>query len=356
MGLLFQATLNEEHLSPAVHNLPAPADLHFYDLFFANGSKRHQCVAKFLNCLDLAQALMQSGVMNETDRFFHLHLISDSTGETLIATSRAVSSQYENTHAIEHVYPMVRSHARLEEVIEDIDDKPGIVLFTIAEKSLGELLTGKCAEMGIPCVSILDPIFKTFQSYLGVANARKTGAQHELNAEYFSRIDAINFTLMHDDGALPENIEEADIVLLGISRTSKTPTSIYLANRGLKTTNLPLIPNMDIPQRVVKAQKPLIVALIASTDRIHQVRQNRILGLESEPTYQGYTDRASIAEELTQTRKLCKKHHWPMIDVSRKSIEETAAAILALWQQKQETLDLQRPNAARPVMIASLGD
>jgi regulator of PEP synthase PpsR (kinase-PPPase family) len=197
-------------------------------------------------------------------------------------------------------------------------------------------------EMGIPCVSILDPIYKTFQSYLGVASARKTGAQHELNAEYFNRIDAINFTLMHDDGALPENIEEADIVLLGISRTSKTPTSIYLANRGLKTTNLPLVPHMDVPDHVISARRPLIVALIASTDRIHQVRQNRILGLESEPTYLGYTDRASIAEELTQTRKLCKKHHWPMIDVSRKSIEETAAAIFALWQEKQ---DMPRPGS-----------
>ena len=290
--------------------------------------------------LDRAPSLGQSGKMTDAERYFHLHLISDSTGETLIAASRAVTSQYENTHAIEHVYPAVRSHSRLDEVLASIDEKPGIVLFTIADEKLGKRLAEKCAEMGIPCVSVLEPIFNTFQSYLGVPNARKSGAQHELNAEYFNRIDAINFTLMHDDGALPDNMEEADIILLGISRTSKTPTSIYLANRGLKTTNFPLVPNMEIPEAILKAKNPLIVALIASTDRIHQVRQNRILGFDDEHKNLTYTDRASIAEELTQTRKLCKRHHWPMIDVSRKSIEETAAAIHALWQEKN---DLRAP-------------
>lgn len=272
--------------------------------------------------------------MPDSERFFHLHLISDSTGETLIAASRAVASQYDNTHAIEHVYPMIQNEIRLNEVINALDEKPGIVLFTISDDKLSNLLAEKCSSMGIPCVSILEPIFQTFQSYLGVPTARKTGAQHELNSEYFNRIDAINFTLMHDDGALPDDLNEADIVLLGISRTSKTPTSIYLANRGLKTTNLPLVPNMDIPKNLLSATKPLIVALIASTERIHQVRQNRVLGFDDNMKQINYTDRASIAEELAQTRKLCKRHGWPMIDVSRKSIEETAAAIFNLWQSK----------------------
>ena len=273
--------------------------------------------------------------MPDSERYFHLHLISDSTGETLIAASRAVTSQYEKTHAIEHVYPAVRSKAKLLEAFENIDAKPGIVLFTIANDALAASLVERCEAMGIPCVSVLDPIFKIFQSYLGIAENRKTGAQHELNAEYFNRIDAINFTLMHDDGALPDNINEADIVLLGISRTSKTPTSIYLANRGFKTTNFPLVPNGTIPEKLLKAKKPLLVALIASTDRIFQVRQNRLLGNEGRTNSNMYADRASIAEELAQTRKLCKRHSWPMIDVTRKSIEETAAEILALWHNHQ---------------------
>ena len=269
--------------------------------------------------------------MTKTGRHFHLHLISDATGETLIATSRAVASQYENTHAIEHVYTMVRNKNQMKTVIAGIDAKPGIVLYTIADPEIGSFLLDKCNEMGIPAVSVLEPIFKTFQSYLGIQTAHKVGAQHELNAEYFKRIDALNFTMMHDDGQLPEDIEEADIILLGISRTSKTPTSIYLANRGIKTTNIPLVPNVELPKAVYKAKKPLIVALIASTDRIFQVRQNRILGMETALGNIDYIDRATIAAELAHTRKLCKRNHWPMIDVSRKSIEESAAAILALW-------------------------
>ena len=274
--------------------------------------------------------------MTKTDRQFHLHLISDATGETLIATSRAVASQYANTHAIEHVYPMVRNMNQMKTVIAGIDAKPGIVLYTIADPEIGSFLLDKCNEMGIPAVNVLEPIFKTFQSYLGIETAHKVGAQHELNAEYFKRIDALNFTMMHDDGQLPEDIELADIILLGISRTSKTPTSIYLANRGIKTTNIPLVPNVALPQTVYQAKKPLIVALIASTDRIFQVRQNRILGLESALKNNDYIDRATIAAELAHTRKLCKRNNWPMIDVSRKSIEESAAAIMALWNIHRE--------------------
>ena len=277
--------------------------------------------------------------MTDTGRFFHLHLISDATGETLIAASRAVTSQYRTAHAIEHVYPLIRSHRQLQNVVEAIDAEPGIVLYTIADKSLGEYLEESCRSMGTPCVSVLEPIFKTFQSYLGAPKARKVGAQHELNAEYFSRIDALNFTMMHDDGVLPENLEEADVILIGISRTSKTPTSIYLANRGVKTANIPLVPGADLPPRLAAVRHPLVVALIASTDRIFQVRQNRVLGMDDKPVNSDYVDRASIAEELAHTRKLCAKNDWPMIDVSRKSIEETAAAIMALLARHQADTD-----------------
>ncbi len=181
----------------------------------------------------------QGPEMTGAETWFHLHLISDATGETLIAASRAVTSQYKGTHAIEHVYPLIRNRKTLERVIGSIDRQPGIVLYTIADSELGRHLEESCRRMGTPCTSLLEPIFQTFQSYLGIPAARKVGAQHELNAEYFARIDALNFTMMHDDGALPEDLEEADVVLIGISRTSKTPTSIYLANRGIKTVNIP---------------------------------------------------------------------------------------------------------------------
>jgi [pyruvate, water dikinase]-phosphate phosphotransferase / [pyruvate, water dikinase] kinase len=268
--------------------------------------------------------------LRDNGHYFHLHLISDATGETLIAASRAVTSQYRSAQAIEHVYPLARSRKQLEKIVESIDSEPGIVLYTITDHALGRFLEESCKTIGTPCVSVLEPIFKTFQSYLGAPQARRVGAQHELNAEYFRRIDALNFTVMHDDGALPENLEEADVVLIGISRTSKTPTSIYLANRGIKTANIPLVPGVTLPAALNKARQPLIVALIASTDRIFQVRQNRILGMGEKITNSTYVDRASIAEELAHTRKLCNRNSWPMIDVSRRSIEETAAAIMAL--------------------------
>jgi len=261
---------------------------------------------------------------------FHLHLISDSTGETIIAAARAVSSQYRTTNPVEHVYPLVRNLKQLENVVASVEKQPGIVLFTIAEPELGEYLEEKCREMGTPCVSVLEPIFQTFQSYLGKPTQRVVGAQHALDKEYFSRIDALNFTILHDDGVIPENVEDADLILLGISRTSKTPTSIYLANRGIKTANIPLVPGMMLPDVVINAKHPLIVTLIASTDRIQQVRQNRLLELNASEYSASYADRASIAEELAQARKLSQKHGWPLLDVSRKSIEETAASILAL--------------------------
>ena len=267
---------------------------------------------------------------------FHLHLISDSTGETLIAAARAVTSQYKDNEAREHVYPSVRNQKQLEFVIQSISEEPGIVLYTISNPEIADKLEASCRDIGAPCVSVLEPIFQIFQSYLGKPTQRVVGAQHALDQEYFSRIDALNFTMLHDDGALPEDPETADVILIGISRTSKTPTSIYLANRGIKTANYPLVPGVEVPSLILKARGPLIVALIASTDRIQQVRQNRLLELNASGYSEGYADRATIAEELAAARKLCKQHGWPMIDVSRKSIEETAAGILALLAKHKE--------------------
>ena len=268
--------------------------------------------------------------MNKPQSFFHLHLISDATGETLLAAGRAASAQYKDARAIEHIYPLIRTERQLAAVLEEIDSEPGIVLYTIVDQHLARMLDEGCAALGLPCVSVLEPVLTVFQSYLGEPAGRRVGAQHVLDAQYFRRIDALNFTMEHDDGQLPADIEEADIILVGISRTSKTPTSIYLANRGIKTANLPIVLGVEIPQSLKTAKKPLIVGLIASAERISQVRQNRILGAGIGYDSDRYADRAIIAEELAYARQLCSRNGWPTIDVTRRSIEETAAAILAL--------------------------
>ncbi|WP_029032106.1 pyruvate, water dikinase regulatory protein [Salinarimonas rosea] len=259
--------------------------------------------------------------------YFHLHLVSDSTGETLITVARAVAAQYEGVSAIEHVYPLVRSATQLERVIAEIEAAPGIVLYTLVEQDLAQRLEESCRENGSPALSVLSPVHALLQSYLGAASTARPGAQHMLNADYFKRIDAMNFTLFHDDGQLPADIEEADIVLIGVSRTSKTPTAIYLANRGLKTANIPLVPNVPLPPQIEKAKKPLFVGLVASPERIVQIRQNRLLSLNASDE-SDYADKDRVTEEIAYSRKLFARNHWPVIDVTRRSIEETAAAIL----------------------------
>jgi regulator of PEP synthase PpsR (kinase-PPPase family) len=261
--------------------------------------------------------------------YFHLHLVSDATGETLIAVSRAVTAQFQGVAAIEHVYPLVRNQTQLQRAISEIAASPGIVLYTVVDKELTTTLEQACVEIGSPFLSVLQPIFDSFQAYLGTASTSRPGAQHMLNAEYFKRIDALNFTMMHDDGQTSDNLDNADVVLLGVSRTSKTPTSIYLANRGVKTANIPLIPGVDPPQYIYSLQKPLIVGLIASPERIVQIRQNRLLGLNAQQDT-NYVDRHAVADEIAESRLLFRKNGWPMIDVTRRSIEETAAGIIDL--------------------------
>lgn len=261
--------------------------------------------------------------------YFHLHLVSDSTGETLINVGRAAAAQYEGVSAIEHVYPLVRSAAQLDRVISEIRAAPGLVLYTLVGGDLGERLEEVARETGSPCLSVLRPVHDLLRAYLGAETTARPGAQHMLNAEYFKRIDAMNFTLAHDDGNLPEDLEEADVILLGVSRTSKTPTSIYLANRGLKTTNLPLVPGMPLPPAIERARKPLVVGLFASPERIVQIRQNRLSSLNADESSL-YVDRSAVADEITASRRLFTKNRWPTIDVTRRSIEETAAAIVDL--------------------------
>lgn len=274
----------------------------------------------------------KSGSGHVNRNYFHLHLVSDATGETLIAVSRAVAVQFQGVGSIEHVYPLVRNRAQLDRAIAEIEAAPGIVLFTLVETELTSVLESACATIGCPCLSVLQPIFSLFQSYLGASKAAQPGAQHVLNADYFKRIDALNFTMMHDDGIATADLEDADVVLLGVSRTSKTPTSIYLANRGIKTANVPFVPGVALPAAVEQLINPLVVGLIASPERIVQIRQNRLLSLRADHEI-SYVDKISVAEEILQSRRLFLRHGWPVIDVTRRSIEETAAAILDLYKE-----------------------
>ena len=270
-----------------------------------------------------------------TQRYFHLHLVSDATGETLINVGRAAAAQYKQTHSIEHIHSLVRTPAQVERALREIEQAPGIVLYTLVDSSLAQALEAGCRELGVPYVSVLDPVLNAFQSYLGTRSAGRVGAQHVLDAEYFRRIDALNFSLAHDDGQHFEALEEADVVLVGVSRTSKTPTSIYLANRGIKTANVPLVPNAPVPAELINIKKPLVVGLVASPDRIVQIRQHRVLTMKSDELTESYVDRALVTEEIAWSRKLCARQGWPVIDVTRRSIEETAAAVIGLLNARR---------------------
>ena len=279
--------------------------------------------------------------MPTTANYFHLHLVSDSTGETLITVARAVAAQYANVTPVEHVYPLVRSQKQLDRVLDEIEESPGIVLFTLLEKDLVQRLEAKCKEINLPSLSIIGPVMQLFEAYLGAATAGRVGAQHVLNAEYFKRIDALNYTMMHDDGQHVEGLEEADVVLVGVSRTSKTPTSIYLANRGVRTANVPLVPGIPPPHQLENLKKPLVVSLHATPERLIQVRQNRLLSMGAGPSSEEYVDRQAVADEVAYARRLSAKFNWPQLDVTRRSIEETAAAVLKLYSDRQRHRPLE---------------
>jgi regulator of PEP synthase PpsR (kinase-PPPase family) len=272
---------------------------------------------------------------HRTGSFFHLHLVSDATGETLTTVARAATAQYTKMSPVEHVYPLVRTQKQLDRALTEIEEAPGIVLYTLLEEDLVKRLEDHCRELSLPCLSILGPVLQLMRSYLGTETSHRVGAQHTLNAEYFKRIDALNYTMLHDDGQHIEELEQADVVLVGVSRTSKTPTSIYLANRGIKTGNVPLVPGITVPALVEELANPLVVGLYASPERIVQIRQNRLLGLKANQDDGQYVDQKAVAEEIMLSRRLCARHNWPIIDVTRRSIEETAAAVLKLLADRR---------------------
>ncbi|MFP3921700.1 MAG: pyruvate, water dikinase regulatory protein [Dichotomicrobium sp.] len=262
---------------------------------------------------------------------FHLHLVSDSSGETLTMIAKAATVQYSLIRAIHHVHPLIRTRAHLAEVVEKIKENPGIVLYTIVNADLGRELKKQCKALGLPCIAVLEPVLHAFGAYLGTASTPVVAGQHVLDADYFRRVDAMQFSMMHDDGQNTETLNDADIVLVGISRTSKTPTSVYLANRGYKTANVSLVPDMPVPQTLEEATHPLVVGLTASAERLAEIRRNRVMSF-NDGRLQDYVDMDRIKEEIAFTRRLCQRHGWPVIDVSRRSIEETAADIIRRFE------------------------
>ena len=261
--------------------------------------------------------------------YFHLHLVSDATGETLITVARAAAAQYANVSPVEHLYPMVRTKRQLDNALAEITESPGLVLYTLLEEDLIELLEKKCRDLALPCMSVLGPVLRLFQSYLGAETIHRVGAQHVLNAEYFQRIDALNYTMFHDDGQHVEGLQDADVVLVGVSRTSKTPTSIYLANRGIKTGNVPLVPGVPVSPEVEKLTRPLVVGLFASPERIVQIRENRLLGLESAPRRRplyrqdrGGRGGGVFAPALRQVQLACDRRDAPLDRGNRRRGDE----------------------------------
>lgn len=261
--------------------------------------------------------------------YFHLHLISDSTGETLNAVAKAACAQFDMGRPLEHFYPLVRNRKQLDRAFLELEASPGLVLHTMVNAELREALEARCRELGLPSVAVLDPVMSTLGSYLGVEESHRPGAQHELDARYFSRIEALNYTMAHDDGQSTATLHQADIVLVGVSRTSKTPTCIYLANRGIKAANIPIVSGVPLPAELLEIKGPLIVGLVVNPERLLHIRKNRLLSLKAE-TDTEYVDLDAIRAELVIARKLFAEKGWPVIDVTRRSIEETAAEVLAL--------------------------
>ena len=272
---------------------------------------------------------------NPLPSYFHLHLVSDSTGETLTTIAKAAAVQYAVVRPIEHVHPLVRTAKQMKRVLQEIEQAPGIVLYTVVNKELADALEARCRELNVPCLYVLAPIMQVFESYLGAPRTPTVAGQHVLDASYFRRIDAMNFTLSYDDGRLPDDLNEADIILLGISRTSKTPTSIYLAQRGYKTVNVPIVPEIPLPAALMEPHTAFVVCLMASADRIVEVRRNRAEHL-SNRDLEDYVDKQQIAAEIAYSRRICTQNNWPMIVVTRRSIEESAAAIIRLMQDAKD--------------------
>jgi regulator of PEP synthase PpsR (kinase-PPPase family) len=263
----------------------------------------------------------------------HLHLLSDSTGETLEMIAKAALAQFDDAEVIRHFWPMVRSQQHLDRIVGELAANPGLVFYTLVNPDIRVRLEERCRVLGLPHVPVLDAVTAALEGQLGQEAHGRPGRQHQMDEAYFARVDAIQFTIAHDDGALWEQWEEADLVLAGVSRTSKTPTSIYLANRGYKVANIPIVVESPPPEHLFRLQRPLVVGLTTAPKRLIEIRRNRLLSL-NQTTDTAYVDEEKVEKELAFARRLFADHGWPVIDVTRRSIEETAAGIMRLLAER----------------------
>ena len=266
---------------------------------------------------------------------YQIYLISDSTGETLDRIFLAIKAQFKNIEYKVHSYSFTRTENQILKILSDAKkNKNSIILYTIVDNNLAKYLANVCDDNKIPCFGILGNLILSFSKLLNQKASHEPSGQHALNDEYYKRIEAIQFTMNHDDGNLTGEVEKADIVLLGVSRTSKTPTSIYLANRGYKTVNVPLVLEQKIPDGLETNKKSCIVGLIADPERLADIRRNRV-AIMKDHSLKEYTDLKFITDEVENSKKLFKKNTWPIIDVTRRSVEETAASILKIIEIKK---------------------
>jgi [pyruvate, water dikinase]-phosphate phosphotransferase / [pyruvate, water dikinase] kinase len=268
---------------------------------------------------------------------FHLHLLSDSTGETLESIAKAALAQFDDAeHVVKHFWPMVRSESHLDRILTDVTANPGLVLFTLVNRDTRRKLETRCRALGLPAIAALDAVSDAMSNMFGQEAKARPGRQHVMDAAYFARVAAIQFTIAHDDGINAQNWEEADIVLAGVSRTSKTPTSIYLANRGYKTANIPIVPGSPPPPNLFQLKHPMVIGLVTSAERLIQVRRNRLLSLNQLPDTD-YVDEEKVRAEVAHARRMFADNGWPVLDVTRRSIEESAAAIINLFNEREVT-------------------
>ncbi len=268
-----------------------------------------------------------AGPDSATRHVFHLHLVSDSTGETIHSVARACLAQFDNVEPVEHAWPLARTENAMNVVLDGIGDKPGPVMYTLVDDKLREKLRDGCRRLKVPCISVLDPVIAAFGKFLDAQPLHRIGGQHEMDAEYFQRIEAMDWALAHDDGQRATEFDRSDVILVGVSRTSKTPTCLYLANRGVKAANVPYVPGIPLPDVLDQIENALVIGLTNDPKRLVELRRAR-LALLQQGGETSYIDPEVVRSEITEARRYFAERQWPVIDVTRRSIEETAAAIM----------------------------
>ena len=266
---------------------------------------------------------------------FDIHLVSDSTGETVSSVARAATAQFDDIETREHIWPLVRTKSQLDKVLTGIRANPGVVMYTLVDKNIRDILKAECLKLSLPCIPVLAQIIAELTTYFGIESSSLPGRQHELDEKYFSRVEAVNFTLSHDDGQATWDLQEADIIIVGVSRTSKSPTCSYLAHRGYRAANIPFVSGCPLPPELEQLKKPLIVGLTIGSDRLIQIRKTRLQSLKEENDT-NYVDIDKVEQEILESRRLFSRNKWPVIDVTRRSVEETAAQIIQYFHERMD--------------------